>query len=283
VPADVLEPGPAVALTPGASSSVCPAESPRPDGVREEDTVELVVRRLHRARDARLGANDSADSAWAILSPAERIRAGAMLRPDDAARFVVGRAAVREAVGRRIGVPPAGVALTLVDGRPFVRDRPDLSVSISHRADAVVVATAFGRRVGVDIESVDPSLGSLEMIGIARDLLGTSDVPDPAATSRERIAAWFLARWTLTEAVLKALGTGFRADPRLVQLRLEPSRDPRGGQDTLRASLLSAPGTDVVAARGWSLHPFRICPAMVGALAVDRPGVVVHGAEIEPL
>jgi hypothetical protein len=121
------------------------------------------------------------------------------------------------------------------------------------------------------------------MIGIARDLLGADDLPDMATTTRERMRAWFLARWTLTEAVLKAIGTGFRADPRLVRLGLafDTSRDVSGA--LVRAELLSAPGTEREAAQAWSLRPFRVGPAIVGALAVDRPGVVVDGAEIEPL
>lgn len=111
-------------------------------------------------------------------------------------------------------------------GRPSVRGRPDLCISVSHTRGVVLLAV--GRcRLGVDVESVRER-------GLAR-------LPHHALTEwergeLERQAAHretevFLSYWTRKEALLKAVGLGLAIDPKLIELpprrsALHPVRVP---------------------------------------------------------
>ncbi len=90
----------------------------------------------------------------------------------------------------------------LSDGRPMVRGRDDLHLSLSHAPGATALAVApFA--LGVDIEFVD---SELDVLAIDPDLFGRRDFAflekHDAASRLER----FYQLWTLKEAYLKRLG-----------------------------------------------------------------------------
>lgn len=114
-----------------------------------------------------------------LLTPQERARADRAAEPVRRRRTVL-RAALRIVLGRRLGLHPQDVPLAAADGRPRLTGGCDagfLDVSCSASAGLGLLAVGEGVLVGVD----------LEVIG------------GDAAAAR---------RWTATEAVLKAQGTG---------------------------------------------------------------------------
>lgn len=178
----------------------------------------------------------------ALLVPAERRRMLQLARPRDRAGFAAGRALLRSVAGARLGCHPLDVPLNAAPGhQPHIAGSA-LACSVAHGGDALVVAVAEGSAVGVDVERLDAGLPADEAAWVAEHVLGVGKqaaaaLARPAASPHE-----FLARWSLTEAVLKALGVGFAADASEVRLDLHP--EPR---------LLAAPRVPPGEASRWRL------------------------------
>lgn len=88
-------------------------------------------------------------------------------------------------------------------GAPYLTERPDLHISISHCREAVAAAVSDSGAVGIDVESrrrVSPSL--MQRVCTAAELAEIEADADPTMC--------FLQLWTRKEAVLKCRGTGIR-------------------------------------------------------------------------
>lgn len=97
---------------------------------------------------------------------------------------------------------PGQPVVRLASGRPVVRGRDDLHLSLSHAAGATALAVApFA--IGIDIERVEPDVDAL---AIAPELFSAHDFAflkaQHAATRHEH----FYRLWTLKEARLKRSG-----------------------------------------------------------------------------
>ncbi|MFB7590333.1 4'-phosphopantetheinyl transferase family protein [Streptomyces sp. NPDC056169] len=93
-------------------------------------------------------------------------------------------------------------------GRPFLPDRPDLGVSLSHSAGWVAAAVGRNRDVGVDVQSPSP-VGDrlLRFCCSPEDADALSALPE---AGRRREFAWI---FTVKEACVKAVGAGFAGRP----------------------------------------------------------------------
>jgi hypothetical protein len=119
------------------------------------------------------------------LPAAERERAGRLLRPLLRRRWVASRWALRSVLGHYLELDPAAVELRVASrGKPMLADpATPLRFNLSHSAARALVAVAWGREVGVDLEWIEP------------------DRHPPA----------FYAAWTRREAIAKCHGTGLGA------------------------------------------------------------------------
>ncbi|MGW6390063.1 4'-phosphopantetheinyl transferase family protein [Streptomyces sp. NPDC055103] len=151
----------------------------------------------------------------------------------DAERFAAGRLLLKYAAARALRVEPEGLELAYgLTGRPLIRGRPGVALSLSHTGDLLCVAVTVVGGVGVDVESAD------------RRLYGTGLEPRMCAPSeRDALArlpetdrdARLLRLWVLKEAYTKALAQG-----RLLPFTSFGFR-PDGGE----AALLRYDGTPV--------------------------------------
>lgn len=94
------------------------------------------------------------------------------------------------------------------NGQPFLPERPDRSVSLSHSEGWVAAAVGAGPEVGVDVQVPQPTPAGLVRRccrPAARDLLARM----PAA-GRDLEFAWI---WTAQEACVKATGAGLAGLP----------------------------------------------------------------------
>jgi 4'-phosphopantetheinyl transferase len=179
------------------------------------------------------------------LTPAEvaRARRGT---PAVHRRRVLLRAALRTALGEELGMDPAGVPLrTSPAGRPFVPSMLGAAVDVSCSASGALGVVAVGRscRIGIDVETVTPwspdVLDEAWLTAGERLALTRLPAPDRAlATTRS---------WTQKEAVLKAAGTGLRADP---------------------AATVTAIGRQDGVVAGWEIHDVPVPHGWVASLAV---------------
>lgn len=197
----------------------------------------------------------------ALLSDEERQRADRFVLERDRRRFVVARGDLRRLLAARTNMPPESVELKYgVRGKPALTGRSarsDLRFNVSHADDVAAFAFAWGREIGIDIESVRP-------------------IPD-----RDDIAARFFSRreneayldldpddglrgffncWTRKEAFIKALGEGLSYPLDRFDVSLSPDDPAR------ILSVANCPGDGC----DWTLHAFVPGPGMIGALVVQK-------------
>ncbi len=200
-------------------------------------------------------------SAYPIVLSLEEDRRSRMFRSDrDRARFVASRVQLRRILALYTGYAPEDLQ--------FVRSRPGkpglapetsagIEFSLSHSGDLALYAIAAGRRVGVDVEAIEPLDPVDERISPSwlspRELRALQSM-DPALRTRA-----FYSAWTHKEAYLKAIGLGFLRSPAEVRARFDPGA----------ASMLAARPLGMRIALRWRIGELVVGPGYAGALAVE--------------
>jgi phosphopantetheine--protein transferase-like protein len=148
----------------------------------------------------------------ALLTEADRAYVTSRGTPKRKADRILGRMAAKQAVSDLTGLEPADFRIeNRSSGEPFVvteSGEPVPHVSISHRdGQAVAVATRMGR-AGIDLEVVEARAPSF-----AETWFRLSE--QKMCNGNPRVESQV---WAIKEAVLKALGTGLKLDPREVEV-----------------------------------------------------------------
>jgi 4'-phosphopantetheinyl transferase len=195
-----------------------PAKSMRGDknGSVRSLSDETEVTELPQAGTVHVWLADIGEFDGMAAAPAsEELRAQRFLRQDDRRRFLGGRALARGVLGGYLGCPPTEVTFALADsGKPYMcpRSGADLRFNISHSGSVVALAVSVGVEVGVDVETEPPS----DPAGLAPMVLSTQELQAFESLPEALRPAAFLRCWTRKEALLKAAGTGFSGDPRML-------------------------------------------------------------------
>jgi 4'-phosphopantetheinyl transferase len=242
------------------SSFECGETSSIGKAVDVGEEVELVVLRMD------IGAAAVA-AALRVLAPAERLRAERYAIARDGQRFAVGRAHLRGLLGSRLGLDPARVELAYgCNGKPALAGssaRSGLRFNCARSGDVAVLAFAYGRELGVDVEAVCRLRDADEIARrhFSRPELGAYLALDPA----DQLAGFYNC-WTRKEAFTKALGDGLYHSLDAFDVSLAPGDAAR----ILRVGELS--GDEC----GWELHSFNPSSGVVGALVVQRTVTEAH-------
>jgi 4'-phosphopantetheinyl transferase len=148
-----------------------------------------------------------------LLSSAEQQRAARFKFDKDRRLFVTAHAGLREILASYLDAEP--LDLEFVEGQngkpAFAPDSPWRAVefNLSHSHRSALLAVAFGRMVGVDIEYVKRDF---EFAAVAEQFFTVREVAElhnlPAALQR----AAFFKCWTSKEAFLKAKATGLSGE-----------------------------------------------------------------------
>lgn len=156
-----------------------------------------------------------------LLSSDELARADRLRRPTDRARFVAGRAQLRQLLGRRTGKDPAALRFEYSPaGKPSLapgRGSVPLHFNASGSSGFALVALRCGAAVGVDLEAIRarPDGDALATRLLSGDERGEFLLlPETERTGR------FFEYWARKEAAAKAIGTGLREG--LDRLSLHP-------------------------------------------------------------
>lgn len=194
---------------------------------------------------------------WCPAAEAATLTASDWLAPEELAELdaipsdkrrrdrLAGRVAAKRALAGHFeaewGLRPRPQEIVLgndADGRPVLK-RPlgstgrAPSFSLSHSAWGGVCAVASpGRRVGVDLESVVARPREVLAFVAAPDELHAAAPSDPQAQAR---------LWTGKEAVLKLLGLGLDADPKMVEVREAGAEVRLGGEPEKAWKRLGSP------------------------------------------
>ena len=143
------------------------------------------------------------------LSADERARASRFRFAPDRDRFVGARGLLREILAPYLDTSPWRLNFGYgAHGKPFLAEEEysTLRFNVSHSFDAMLLAIAHLREVGVDVESV-------RNIGHAIDGIGDTVLSEPEKQALARFDGEdkrtnFLRFWTLKEAYIKADGRG---------------------------------------------------------------------------
>ena len=136
-------------------------------------------------------------------------------REDRQRSFILGRTAARTLLAERLGCAPSEVPIEIIaDGALDVPGHL-LRVSIAHTGkarDTLALAAIGERPVGVDLERIQPRLPTLYT-----RILHPNEYPLLDALGLDHNTAQVLL-WSLKEAVLKGLQTGFQRAAQSVRL-----------------------------------------------------------------
>jgi len=149
-----------------------------------------------------------------LLSDEERDRYDAFPVEKRKREFLLGRVALRTLLAERLGDDPSAIRLHVTDDGAVELPNAPYFVSIAHSGDQAVAAVSPDR-VGVDLEHIRPVED-----GVVDFVLGADEqnVLDTLPMTRDRA---FILCWTLKEATLKALHTGFLRSPKTVHLIID--------------------------------------------------------------
>jgi 4'-phosphopantetheinyl transferase len=199
--------------------------------------------------------------AWSVISQDERERANRLVRDEDRAVWINTRAVLRGLLAGHFSIEPQAIVFgegphgKLELSEPASSERLDFSVS--HSGAVAVITVARDRRVGVDVERIQPDL-SWEPI--SKKLFSAADVAliEDRPPAERRLA--FFECWVRKESYLKGLGVGLR---RALDGFSVPMGIAAGTVEDPEAN--PSPGAE----RCWSIHPIDVPDGYAAALAVQ--------------
>jgi 4'-phosphopantetheinyl transferase len=196
-----------------------------------------------------------------LLALDERERAGRFHFERDRNRYVVGRGRLRQLLGQYLDLPPQKITFAYTDhGKPYLLlqpDQPDLRFNISHSQQFAVLAFAWGRRLGVDVEVIRPLT---DMADLVRRFFAPAEIAAWETVLPEQQAEAFFCGWTRKEAFIKAIGEGLSYPLDQFVVSLHPDQP---------AQLLEIQG-DLTAAQKWEMVLLRPFPQTVAAVVVEK-------------
>ena len=158
------------------------------------------------------------------LSPDERARADRLLDRRTRDRFVAGRGFLRETLARYLGLKPVDLHFAPEEhGKPGLAGSGSLSFNLSHADDCAILAVAFDRAVGIDLERMRDDLQFREM---AQQFYSSRERTELFSLPRDRQRAAFFRCWTRKEAYLKGCGSGFSQPTDSFDISLLPGHPP---------------------------------------------------------
>jgi len=196
-----------------------------------------------------------------LLAPAERTRAARFSNPFARREFVFGRGFLRMLLGECLRIEPGNLDFdTTAYGKPCLRPfsaNRDLRFNLSHSGGRVVVALAFGRELGVDLEWIQdledwPSLSAR--------IFSPRELAELNALLPEQRRRAFFNGWTRKEAFLKATGEGLSDNLQAIEVSVTPGRPPEW---------LALPGGPEVMCR-WTVRDIPLSDGFAGALVYEN-------------
>jgi 4'-phosphopantetheinyl transferase len=174
--------------------------------------------------------------------------------------FVVAHGFLREMLGRYLEVDPVSVVFWGErHEKPSVLSPAGTGInfSLSHSGGKILYAFATGRKVGVDIEKIEPEKCDAT---VAHTIFTHQELGEWWSLPEQLRARGFFCGWVRKEAFVKAVGRGMSLDLKSFSVTLDP-RKP--------ASLKLPPE---FGEQQWNLHALKAGPEFAAAVAVEGSG-----------
>jgi 4'-phosphopantetheinyl transferase len=142
------------------------------------------------------------------LGESERERCARFVRAQRRRQFIVGRALLRHALGRLLGVAPRSIVLRERPGNAPLLETPapdGIGFSISHSGPWVACAASTVGALGLDIERID---ARRDVLALAEQALGPEALVELQALEGDERVHAFYRMWCLHEAGIKLGGPG---------------------------------------------------------------------------
>jgi 4'-phosphopantetheinyl transferase len=205
--------------------------------------------------------HESWSEAWGVISQDERERANRLVRDEDRDLWVHTRAILRRLLGAHLSADPQLIVFGEgPHGKPELSEpvnKERLDFSVSHSSAISVIAVARDRRVGIDVERIQPDLS---WGPISKRLFSEAD--DSFIEGRphaERTLAFFDC-WVRKESYLKGLGVGLK---RVLCDFSVPLGSAVGCVED--PEMHPVPCDE----RRWRIHPIEVPDGYAAALAVE--------------
>ncbi len=157
------------------------------------------------------------DAALDMLAPEERALLQTFHLEKRRRQFVLGRLVLRQLLADHLGENPSRVPLVVAGDGAVDLAESTWRLSLAHSGDRAVAAVSTRGPVGVDIERIQPRHPGLPGFLLHPDEYGLIERGDPD----DRL----ILLWTIKEAVLKGMRTGFRVSPRALRVQMDDSAD----------------------------------------------------------
>ena len=195
-----------------------------------------------------------------ILSDDELGRARRFAFEKDRNRFITGRGFLRTILGSYLQLEPAQIEFVYGQyGKPALKlgqGYKTLEFNLSHSKDLAVYAFNWNRKLGVDVEYVQPMP---DMDSFAELHFSSCETAFINALSGEEKEQAFFKLWTGKEAYLKANGSGLT----------EPLNEVEVSLETWKSFALNTVGKDKAQNERWHLEMFNPVPGYQAALVVE--------------
>jgi 4'-phosphopantetheinyl transferase len=212
---------------------------------------------VHLWRVAFAAESDRLSVLDGVLSRDEMERVQRFRFERDRDRYVIGRGMLRVILSQYLRIAPADLRFEYgPQGKPMLAvDDSALCFNVSHSADCLLILVGQDRRLGVDVEELQPNPDQED---IAASLFSPAERSllrsDPSTET-------FLASWTLKEAWIKAIGGG-------LSLQL-PAMDVSAAIVQGTATLTNPDSDGDRRDTQWSLARVNVRPGYAGAICVE--------------
>ena len=154
------------------------------------------------------------ERAFALLDGPEKARWSRFAVKDAQHQYALCRAALRVNLCERLGCSNQELSFGYLEhGKPYAKvngTRSSASFNVSHSGEHGLIAFANRNGLGVDLEVRTPGR---DFDGIGSCVYGPQERRALSATSGREKVDLFYRLWSLKEALIKALGTGFSLSP----------------------------------------------------------------------
>lgn len=194
-----------------------------------------------------------------LLNEQEQARAARFHFENDRARYIIGRARLRQYLARTLAIGPERICFEYGSQRKprlSAVHESGLQFNLSHSGRWGLIGLTQARDIGVDIEE---KVSLSDMDDLAARVFSEYEHAIYRAAATDLRAATFYNCWTRKEAFVKAVGDGLTFPLRSFDVSLEPSGPAR---------LLRIEGPPA-ACRDWLLAGFDPAPDFAAAVVVS--------------